>query len=361
MPKDFLQNLSNSELLELIYGLWQNWFQNEDLTVVCNEYLELNFDLLKQSFETYSQLSLEDLVSLQKILIEKSHYPKDSKLNLFFGASTIPITPFPEILYSLLLKTPIICRIPENYPIVFYDYFQSLIPSSLQDCIKFIHWSREDENMTQLMIDKADCIIVHGSDETVSQIKLVSNKKTILGFGHKASFIICTLDKKVIPQIIQDIKSFKQQGCLSPQVLYILNEKIEYGELDGFAFELANMIDSSDLHLSPEEAYQKQTFIEDICLSNDYRVYGNSVVFSSDKEFEYSIGNGLIWLKTVEKLEDLPRLLGRLRGRIGSVGQNLDNEDQDILKQILPNTRICKIGDMQNPSLFWLQEPTYIN
>ncbi len=341
---NILSNLSKKQHLELIYLLWHNWLQK---VPSCKK--------AEYKLEEYQKLSLADLEALQAKLEKNVFYPQNSGLNLFIAASTIPITPFKEILNSLLLKTPIICRLPEDFDLSFYKLFESACPNNLKDFVKFISWTSNDLKITQEYINKSDCIIVHGKDETINLLKQMSLGKHFLGFGHKASFIVCKPELSCISAIVSDIEAFGQKGCLSPQVIYYL-EKEE--SILNFAQNLSIAIKKVNFNLSPAEAYQKQNIIEQIYLCGENKVIGENIIISENSQFEYIPMAGLVWLKPLKDLSALNTATARLDGRIGAIGTNLP---ESLLKEFFYKVRICELGEMQKPSLLWLQEPTHYN
>lgn len=359
---------SNDEILREIHSLWNTWFGilDENFKKNCEKLYGFSYDSMYQSFETYSNLSYFDLIEIQKLLLKKTIYPTNSNLNLFFGASTIPITPFPEILYSLLLRTPIICRIPENYSMEFYQYFQNRIPESLKQYIQFVHWSSQDKEQTCKLIEEADCVIVHGSDNTIEEINNIAlensnkniKKKLVLGFGHKTSFMACRPIIENIPLLIKDILAFKQLGCLSPQVIYLLVDSFSLEDVREFIYYLASNIHNTDFHLTPEESYLKRAFLEDIATSSNCKIIAESIIQTYyEDNIECNVGYGTVLLKEVVSLESIsPNIKSP---RVGSIGHDFNEYEEKTLKDLFPNTRICKIGEMQNPSLYWIQEPIF--
>jgi hypothetical protein len=355
-----IKSLPEEELLNLIFEFWQNCFCElpEDFKSKFQSWLGLSYKFQANTFSYYRSLSLNNLRALRERLLKDSYYPKNSNLNLFFGASTIPITPFPEILYSFLLQTPIICRIPENYSLEFYNYFKDRLPSKLKGCLEFAYWPSANNELTQQYVNKADCLIVHGSDRTIEQLCQLAPNKHFLGFGHKASFAVCKPSSDAVV-LVQDIISFKQNGCLSPQVVYVLNAADNTAK--AFAQELAAELAKTNFELTPAQVYHKQAFIEDVLLKDDCQIFNDCIIFSQSQNYHYSPGNGLLWVKPLKGLQHVQECVSSLKGQIGCIGHNLDEKEQLILQQMFPAIRLSELGQMQNPSLFWLQEPSSLN
>lgn len=337
--------LSKEEHLELIFSIWHNWLQKIS-----------DSEIKKYQLEEYQKLSLADLELLQEKLQTDAFYLPNSRLNLFIAASTVPITLFKEILNSFLLKSPIICRLPKEFELNFYKLFEKILPDNLKTLAQFVFWESHNLEVTKEFIQKSDSVIVHGNNETINFFKALTTEKHFLGFGHKASFAVCKPILADIPALVSDIEAFEQKGCLSPQVIYCLEENentiTNFAQNLNFALEKA----CKNFYLKAALAYQRQNFLEQMALDQENQIIGKHVVFSKNPQFEYSIGGGLVWIKPLKNLFDLKKAVNRLNGFIGTIGTNLSPIS---IQELFADIRICELGKMQKPSLLWLQKPTY--
>ncbi|MDJ0625789.1 MAG: acyl-CoA reductase [Candidatus Caenarcaniphilales bacterium] len=370
--KKFLSQLNDLALIDLIEDLFGLWFCKLDENFIdqFSELIGLKYDQLQVNLQYFSKVKRKELLEIQGLL-RNSYRSSNNELNLFFGASTIPITPFTEILYSLLLKTPIICRIPENYSLDFYKYFYDKIPQELTDTVSFTTWPSNDDETTQSFMDLADCIILHGSDQTVSDLSKYAKGKTFLGFGHKASFALMKKNnnknqlKEQMRKLASDIYSFNQLGCLSPQCVYLID--FDDNETLYFANHLSQSLKKKAFDLTSSISFSKQSFFEEVSLKKEIRIIDDLVIIDNStktsnfiSEFDYSFGYGTIWVKSINSINELFFSTEKLKERIACIGTNLSKGEIDNLAKSFPLSRICEVGEMQNPSLYWLQKPTKI-
>jgi hypothetical protein len=333
-PQPSLFSLPAAQFLPLIHEFWRQM---------------LSFKPLK-AYTKHLHCSLEDLSTLQAQLLNSPYQLPGAKLNLFFAASTVPITPLPEILHSLLLKAPLVCRVPEDLWHDYYGNFTDFLPELLKEALEVKYWPSADQAQTKFWLQQADSIKVHGQDQTIKQLQTWASNKHLVGYGHKASFIVCQPQLNDIPALVEDIQAFAQRGCLSPQVIYYLSTD----NLPVFAQALAVELAKLDFDLSPGESYSKYHKLELACLEPTNQLFGQNLICS--EKLDFASAQAFIWLKPLSDLSNLLIIEKQLKGRIGSIGTNLEPV---LLSTFLKgNYRICPLGQMQKPTVFWQQEPT---
>ncbi len=342
--------------IKSIYKFWHEYFSEgyKSIIKVCPDYLGMDFSVLKQSYQDFSLITIKDLERLKESLLTLE-YTKNSKLNLFIGASTVPITPFVEILYSLILDIPIICRISKSYSLEFYEHFKSFAPKEIKKYIEFIHWDSEDNDIGKKIFEKADYIIIHANDSTIEKIKtLIPSNKKILTFGHKISFAI--IDKNqitdlniIIKKIKDDIQAFNQRGCLSPQLVYVINFK-EIELLD-FIKSLSQELKTLDKYLNPSQLYMRNAFLqEQLLIQKESKLFEN-ILLSKDSHFNYNLGFFSIYLKSINNLNEI--ILDDLEDKVACIGHNLSNQELIYIQNRFKNTKIVDLGLMQRPNIIF--------
>ncbi len=340
-----LSRFNQKELLELCFQLWKSFFNEQ------NVLQQLSYFPMGGAIQTYKQTSLSDLENFVDRL-KSSYYPKDSKLNLFIGASTVALTPFVEILRSLLLQVPIICRLSEEFSLGAYSQLKVNAPLKLRECFDFVYWKSSDFESAKKYFAEADALMVHGSDETISKLKEQWQKKNFFGFGHKASFAVCQIESGLIEALIQDLLAFGGNGCLTPQTVFVVN-----GDSEAFARELAGRLKTVSFQLTAAESFILQTKLQELALVKGCQVFESRVLYSAAEGFEYVPLRGTVWVKTLRDTKELSQAVSCLNNRIGSIGTNLERQK---ISQLFPRTRVSEIGFMQRPDLFWFQEPTHL-
>ena len=86
------------------------------------------------------------LEKLNKALAKAWFYQNKRKniRNLFILASTVPVTPLVEIIFSILLDRKITCRISNRFSLELYQFFKKKAPKELQDYFEFVTWDSSD-------------------------------------------------------------------------------------------------------------------------------------------------------------------------------------------------------------------------
>lgn len=245
-------------------------------------------------------------------------------------------------------------------------------------CIEIVDWSRNQfPNLENLIIDASDIITLTGSDETLANLsERIPHDKIALQYGHKVSFsYICKEALStysyvdLAKRLANDITHWDQQGCLSPQVVYVQN----LGDIspERFAAQLATELES--LQPTRPHSVSNKSLLSQLRLarnffeirsqaSNDTQIYKSekdlswTVIFDTDIRFQSSPGGRLIYVKSVERLEDALHGAEPVQEKVSTVAIAAPEEyENEAAEQFLEwgALRICKIGSMQSPPIHW--------
>jgi hypothetical protein len=197
-----------------------------------------------------------------------------------------------------------------------------------------------------------------------------------LAYGHRVSFIFATRDilasyslKKVITNAVSDIVAWNQQGCLSPHVIYVQQGGPVSGEhfADLLAAELARREEKEPRgpvsHETAAIITTRRHFYEVRALhSTDTRLWRSenstawTVVYENDPHFQLSCLNRFIYVKETSDLGEALRHSEGVRGKVSTVGLAATSLESGALALQLARwgaTRVCPVGQMQNPPLAW--------
>jgi hypothetical protein len=228
------------------------------------------------------------------------------------------------------------------------------------------------------MFAEADCVTATGSDETLAAIRAQLPIKTrFLGYGHRVSFgFVASGDlygssaKKIVTRAADDVVAWNQLGCLSPHVIYVQLggevfpehfaqlladelEKREVSEPRGeLAAEHAAAIATRRGIYEVRAAHAPET-TQHWC-SKDSTAW--TVVYEADARFQMSCLNRFIYVKSVADLTAALQGADDIRGKVSTVGIAVpDDKAHEIATQLARwgATRICPLGQMQNPPLTW--------
>jgi hypothetical protein len=250
--------------------------------------------------------------------------------------------------------------------------------AKLAACLEIAEWRGGDLNLENALFAEADCVTATGSDETLEKIRgRLPLKIRFLGHGRRVSFgfvagevLYGSQGKKIVAAVANDIVAWNQLGCLSPHVIYIQSggeifpqhfaqllaeelERREAGEPRGeLPAEQAAVIASRRGIYEVRAAHSPET-TQHWC-SRDSTAW--TVVYEADARFQLSCLNRFIYVKSVADLKTALENADDVRGKVSTVGIAAPEEKISGLALQLARwgaTRICPLGQMQNPSLTW--------
>jgi len=244
-------------------------------------------------------------------------------------------------------------------------------------CLELAEWKGGQTELEDELFAEADCITAIGRNETLTSIKERLPEDTrFLGHGHRVSFGY--ISKDIMTRALaseqarlaaDDVSTWDQHGCLSPHVIYVEAEGAITGEQ--FAEMLAealeqkehkqprgNLHEDFEAHISELRSFHKNkganTGQFKIWHSEDSTAW--TVVFDHEKEFTTSCLNRFIYVKEVVNLDETLRMAEMIRGQVSTVGlAATKSEASDLVYQLAHwgVSRVCPIGQMQNPPLTW--------
>jgi len=249
--------------------------------------------------------------------------------------------------------------------------------SKLGACLEIAEWRGGNVDLENVLFTEADCVTATGSDETLAAIRSRLPAHTrFLAFGHRVSFGFVgreILSQSRAPRIAShaadDVVAWNQLGCLSPHVIYVQPG----GEVspDKFAQLLADELERREqteprgelptLHAATissrrgiyevRAAHSPETLMWHSKESTTW-----TVVFEADARFQVSCLNRFIYVKPVKDLTELLQYAEVVRGKVSTVGIAAPEHEAEELAMELARwgvTRICPLGQMQNPPLTW--------
>lgn len=247
----------------------------------------------------------------------------------------------------------------------------------LASCLEISQWKGGDETLEKPLFDSADFVIATGNDHTIETLsKRIPKGKRFLPYGHRVSFGYITKSglegshlRLLSDQIIEDVVSWNQVGCLSPHVIYVergtspspehlaehiakafgRREEIEpRGEIGkGTAAIIANRRRLYEVRA----AHSKGTLIWKSEGSTSW-----TLVFDCDPRFQKSCAHRFLYIKSVDSLSDALAGAEEVFGKVACVGLAASpNEAEGIVKELARwgVGRVCPFGKMQKPSIAW--------
>ena len=254
------------------------------------------------------------------------------------------------------------------------DRFYRALPDSLRDKLEI------STTVQEHWWEQAEVVIATGSDSSIAAIhaKLLPHQRFI-AHGHKVSFALLESPSREAARLAaRDIAAFDQNGCLSPHAMYLLEGAEEFAALLAEEMDILEQTNPrGDLSLSEHGAISN---LREVCRyraanAKDTRLWESSgstawsVIYESDSKLKLSCLNRTIYVKPwpqptqSTQPTQLIEALGDEIHHLSTVALHPLNKTTLRAVEALSPSRICALGKMQSPSLFWHHDghPTLSN
>ncbi|HVU28242.1 MAG TPA: acyl-CoA reductase [Verrucomicrobiae bacterium] len=298
-------------------------------------------------------------------------------------AGNIPNPTLTSIIFGLLLRSAqfVKCASGASFlPRLFAHSIYDADPK-LGTCLEIAEWRGGSRPLEEALFAEAGCVTATGNDETLEKIrKHLPLKTKFVGYGHRVSFgfvaheiLHGTRAKKIVSAAADDVIAWNQLGCLSPHVIYVQ----EGGEVapEHFAQWLAEELERREEieprgEISTEEsaviAHRRGIYEVRAAHSPETTRHFFSqnstawtVIYEADARFQLSCLNRFIYVKPVADLKTALENADTIHGKVSTAGIAAPEEKISELALQLARwgaTRICPLGQMQNPPLTWRHE-----
>ncbi len=244
-------------------------------------------------------------------------------------------------------------------------------------CLELAEWGGGQTHLEDELFAEADFVTATGRDETLADIrKRLPEGTQFVGHGHRVSFGFLTKDvmthalaREQAQLAADDVAAWNQLGCLSPHVYYVQSGGALSGEkfAEMLAAEMeqketseprgdlptataANIADLRAMHET------RAANVGDVRLWQSEGSTAWTVVYEREEMFRPSCLNRFVFVKEVTDLAETLRTAEMVRGQVSTVGLAATKLDAaEIVRQLAHwgVTRVCPIGQMQNPPLTW--------
>ena len=294
-------------------------------------------------------------------------------------AGNIPCPTFSSMIHGLLVRSAqfVKCASGNSFLPRLLAHSIYEIEPKLGACIEVAEWAGGSEQLEGALFHEADFVTATGADVTLKNIRSrLPSGKGFLGFGHRVSFGYITKDflsraqaRLAAKQAAIDVIAWDQSGCLSPHAFYIEEGAAMTPEM--FAAMLAEEL----AHLESQQPRGNLTVAESAIVtaargffevraanSGGTKIWASeestawTVVFDDDTVFQHSCLSRFILVKPAKDLESALRAAEMVRGKVSTVAIAASVVAVTPLAQQLARwgvTRVCPIGQMQNPPLAW--------
>jgi hypothetical protein len=400
----YLLNRSTDSLIKVLSDVADGWLQAENPfrklalelgpaeTVFSRAILARGLDNLFQQFtrENFHALLVQEFGDVKRLdaMTATAAEQKQNgiaivnapEFQVHIAAGNIPNPTLTSIVFGLLARSAQFVKcasgatfLPRLFAHSIYD-----ADAKLGACLEIAEWRGGNTDLENALFAEADCVTATGDDETLVAIRSRLPIKTrFLDYGHRVSFgfvahevLYGSRAKKIVAAATDDMVAWNQLGCLSPHVIYVqlggevspeyfaqlLAEELERREQTEPRGELpaehAAAIASRRGIYEVRAAHSPET-TQHWC-SKDSTAW--TVIYEADARFQLSCLNRFIYVKGVADLKTALENADDIRGNVSTVGIAAPEEKTNEIATQLARwgvTRICPLGQMQNPPLTW--------
>ncbi len=290
-------------------------------------------------------------------------------------AGNIPGAGLDGVIFSLLVKSAVLVKTSSSsafLPTLFARTLAEVDPE-LGACLAVVTWPGGSSGLEDMAFSRAELVVASGGNESLNAIRQRVQSR-LIGYGHKISFSIIDKDSLSDAQLLArsaayDVALFDQQGCLSPQLLYV--EEGSAVSPRAFAVLLAEGLSywqtrlprgristeaSIAIRRVRDEAEWQTLAGKDIALYASANSTEWTVIHDADPAFLPSPLYRTIRVKPLASLDQLSVLLAPWRAYLEAAGVALTSLQRPLVEELLSQagvSRICPIGAMQTPPLSW--------
>ncbi len=313
----------------------------------------------KQEIEQWIRAELGDGRALDDFVthgsIQSRAFPLSPVLAIISGNA--PHSGLQTLLRCLVVGAKIYLKIPSAGIPELSNLLEKL-PSQLRDFVTV------SDTISETWWN-APLVIAFGSDETMRAVHArLSFHQRFIAHGHKFSIGITFEDSDAAAEAAaRDICLFNQQGCLSALNIFVngendylsFAEKLHLAMLD---FEASHPRGPISLSESGAITNLRETIRYQAANDGRWKLYeshhstAHTVIASPDTQIEYTPLNRTVYVKPLSSHLD-KNCFGNDQKYISSVG--VYPYTKDTIEKLVATEapRICELGNMQQPTLFW--------
>jgi hypothetical protein len=317
---------------------------------------------------------------LEAGIVPKGRFWRGPEFQVHIGAGNIPNPAIMSLIFGLLTRSAQFLKCASGSSLLLRLFAHSLYDADpkLGACLEIADWRGGNAGLEKVLFAEADCVTATGNDETLDSIRTkLPGRVRFLGYGHRVSFgfvagevLSGSRADKIVAAAVDDVVAWNQLGCLSPHVIYIQLGGNVWPE--HFAQMLARELERRETNeprgeISPEEsaaiasrrAIYEVRFAHSPETTHHWQSEGSTawtVIFEADPRFQLSCLNRFIYVKPVSDVKTLLESVDSVRGKVSTVGVAAPEEMVPDLAAKLAHwgvTRVCPLGQMQNPPLTW--------
>lgn len=295
-------------------------------------------------------------------------------------AGQVPNPTLMSMLTGLLVQSAQIVKCATGCSFIPRMFAHSLYQADpkMASCLEIVEWrGGQETELESVLFAECGVVTATGSDETLAAIrKQLPPKVRFVGYGHRISFGYIASDAlnahatdDLIRRAADDIIAWDQLGCLSPHLFYVESGGAVTPEkfAERLAVELAGReITTPRGKINPEAAgtiaYRRSFYEVRSANNSDTKLWKSddstawTVIYEPEPQFQLSCLHRFILVKGVASLDEALAGVDAWREKISTVGLAAGDDQRRSYVERLARagaSRICPIGRMQHPQLFW--------
>ncbi len=298
------------------------------------------------------------------------------------AAGNLPCPALMSLIHGILLHSAQFLKCASGAALLPRLFAHSLYDAEpkLGACLEIAEWPGGKLSFEEALFAEADSVTATGADNTLAAIgQRLPQHTRFHGHGHRVSFGYLSRDalthahaRSLAQQAARDVAAWDQQGCLSPHLFYV--EKDGAVSAEKFAEILAKELEAHEQHTprgsldvaSAASIATRRAFYDvRAAHSPETRQWCSdgstawTVVYEADARFQISCLNRFVFVKEIESLDEVLRAAEIVRGQVSTVGLAAPPATAKEIARRLARwgvTRICPLGQMQDPPLTWRQD-----
>lgn len=399
----YLAPLNTSAIIRLLANVAEDWLQEtnpfrrmaleaaEDQTGFSPAVLAAGLDAFFQQLtvDKLETLVVQDLGHVERldafVADQSEHHThraaraRGPELLVHFTAGNLPSPALHSMMLGLLTRSAQFVKCAQGQALLPRLFAHSIyeVEPKIGACLEVAVWPGGNEALEEPLLQQADCLTATGTDATLEALRRrLPAHVRFLGYGYRVSFAYIARDmlsrhlaRELANQAAWDVAAWDQLGCLSPHVVYVEREGAISPET--FAELLAEALAQLEQRAprgrrSVEEAAAittRRAFYEVRAAygpeTRQWCSQGSTawtVVFEADPTFQVSCLNRFVYVKPVRDLAEALQAAVAVRGKVSTVGLAAPLSQTEKLARQLADwgvTRVCRLGQMQNPPLLW--------
>ncbi len=291
-------------------------------------------------------------------------------------AGNIPGAGLDGIIFALLVKAATLVKTASSATLLPTLFARSLsvVDPDLGACLAVVTWPGGHTALEDIAFARAEVVVASGAEASLTAIR-TRVRGRFIGYGHKVSFNVISKEAlttdvaDLARRTAYDVALFDQQGCLSPQLVYVETGGVITPQ--AFAALLAHELHhwqqmlprgriARDASLAirrvRDDAEWQALAGEEIVLHASSSGTDWTVIYEADPTFAPSPLYRTVRVKPLDNIARLASLLQPWRPYLEAVGVAAPPAKREAVAQILGQagiSRICQIGTMQTPPLSW--------